>query len=127
MGRFKPASTECKKCGVVYDEQNPKQKKRALCVSCYNDESLERNIEKRKYDREHRVGMNRTEKYKDYKFANRQPFWTSINKEIRKLKDKGEIRAFISKQMDRIIADKQLKDYINDTDLVERNINKNNV
>jgi hypothetical protein len=98
-----------------------------LCVSCYNDESLERNIQKRKYDREHRVGMNRTEKYKDYKFANRQPFWTSINKEIRKLKDRGEIRAFISKQMDRILGDENLMQYINAMSVAEqRKIEKQN-
>lgn len=126
MGKFKQISKCCAKCGVVWDETlSNKQHKRAVCISCYQEEGVERRVAKAKWDKEHKFGKNRNEKYKDYKFANRQPFWTAINKEIRKLKDRGEIRAFISKQMDRIIADKQLMDYINDTDLVERNTNKN--
>jgi hypothetical protein len=122
MGKFKQISKCCSKCGVEWHEDlSNKIPKRAVCLECYEAEGIERNTAKRKYDREHRVGMNRSEKYQNYKFSNRQPFWTAINKEIKPLKDRVEIRAFISKQMDRIIADQQLMDYINDTNLIEKN------
>jgi hypothetical protein len=122
MGKFKQISKCCSKCGVEWDETlSNKIPKRAVCIPCYQEEGIERRVAKAKWDKEHRFGKNRVEKYKDYKVQNRQPFWKAINKEIKPLKDRVEIRAFISKQMDRIIADQQLMDYINDTDLIEKN------
>jgi hypothetical protein len=125
MGRFKELSKSCGKCGVLWNEDlSNKQQGRALCLECYEAEGVSRREQKAKYDREHKVGMNRTEKYQNYKFANRQPFWRAINKEIKLLKNRDEIREFISKQMDRILADQILMDYINDTDLIEKTKNK---
>lgn len=116
-------STQCKTCGVVFNEDlSNKQDKRALCISCYEAESYNRRVAKTKYDKEHRFGMNRVEKYKDYKFANRTEFWKEINKEIRLCKTNEEIRAFVGKQMDRILADTQLMDYINDTNIIEKEL-----
>jgi hypothetical protein len=115
----KELSTECKNCNVVFDLEHPKQPGRALCAECYIEEGIKSRKEKAKYDKEHRFGLNRMEKYKDYKMSVRQPFWTAINKEIKKLKTREEYLPFISKQMDRILADKQLMDYINDTNIIE--------
>lgn len=113
--------THCKDCGVKFNETlSNKQPKRALCVSCYEAESYDRRIAKAKYDKEHKVGMDRIEKYKNYKVENRQAFWKEINKEIRLCKTNAEIRAFVGKQMDRILADTQLMDYINDTNIIEK-------
>ena len=64
--------------------------------------------------------MDRIEKYQNYKVENRTTFWKQINKEIRLCKTNAEIRAFIGKQMDRILADTQLMDYINDTNIIEK-------
>ena len=114
-------STECGKCGVKFDETlSNKQPKRALCITCYESEGIKRRIAKAKYDKEHKVGMDRIEKYQNYKVENRTTFWKQINKEIRLCKTNAEIRAFIGKQMDRILADTQLMDYINDTNIREK-------
>ena len=119
----KELSKCCNKCGVVWDETlSNKQPERALCLSCYQNEGIERRKAKAKYDREHKVGMNRIEKYVNYKVENRTPFWRAINKEIKKLKTREEHLQFISTQMDRILADQQLMDYINDTNIIEKNI-----
>jgi len=112
-------STKCGKCGVVFDEEHPKQPKRALCKVCYVNEWEQRVIDKKKYDKENRFGMHRMEKYEDYRMSVRNKFWKEINKEIKLLKTREEHLAFISKQMDRILADQQLMDYINDTNLIE--------
>ena len=70
--------------------------------------------------------MNRVEAYKDYKLENRKGFWASINKEIRTLTKREDIRAFISKQMDRILEDKRLMQYINYISIAEQRKNENN-
>jgi hypothetical protein len=105
-------ATKCGECGVVFDENNPKQIKRALCVPCYRIE-LQR-ICKGQKDARAVVGaaLNRIELYKDYKLENRKEHWRAVNKQIKGLTNRDEIRAFISKQMDRILDDTKLMDYI---------------
>ena len=105
-------ATKCGVCEVVFDENNPKQIKRALCVPCYRIE-LQR-ICKGQKDARAVVGaaIKRIELYRDYKFENRKGYWREINKQIRLLNDRDEIREFISKQMDRILADENLMKYI---------------
>ena len=113
---FQPRSmsTKCNKCGVEWNkDKSNKQPKRALCIACYDGELIDRTRAKAKYDREHKVGPNRIELYHNYKVSNRVKFWREINKEIRLCKSRDEIRAFISKQMDRILDDKDLMAYIN--------------
>ena len=115
-------STHCGKCGVQFDETlSNKQPKRAMCVECYLEEGVTNRIKKAKYDKENRKTPHRQELYHDYKVQNRQNFWRAINKEIRTLTKRDEIRAFISKQMDRILSDETLMDYINHTTMVENN------
>jgi hypothetical protein len=106
-------STQCGKCGVVFDEQHPKQPKRALCRKCYIGES--QRLSREQVERRAVVGaaIKRIALYRDYKMENRKEFWRGINKELRPLTDRGEIRAFISKQMDRILGDDNLMNYIN--------------
>jgi len=124
---FQPrkTSTQCTKCGVEWDkDKSNKQKGRALCIVCYDGECGDRTIAKRKWDAEHKEGPNRVELYRDYKMANRKAFYNAINKELKPLKDRKLIREFISKQMDRILNDKQLMEYVSLTNLAEEAKNK---
>lgn len=117
-------STQCGKCGVVFDEQHPKQPKRALCKGCYTIEA--QRLSREQVERRAVIGANikRIALYRDYKMVNRREFWTSINKELRPLTDRGEIRAFISKQMDRILADDNLMKYISAMSMEEQRKNE---
>ena len=116
-------ATKCGACGVVFDENNPKQTKRALCVPCYKIE-LQR-ITKGQKEARAVVGaaLNRIHLYRDYKMENRRGFWREINKQIKPLTDRMEIRTFISKQMDRILADDNLMKYINAISVAEQRKN----
>lgn len=113
-------ATKCGACGVVFDENHPKQIKRALCKVCYRIE-LQR-IAKGQKDQRAIVGaaVNRIEAYKAYKFENRQEFWKELNKEIRPLTKREDIRAFLSKQMDRILADDNLMKYLSSVTMAEQ-------
>ena len=113
-------SKSCGKCGVVFDENNPKQHKRALCVPCYRIEYQQLCKIHREKRAEIGAAINRIALYKDYKMENRRGFWREINKQIRPLTDRGEIRAFISKQMDRILGDDNLMQYVNAMSLEEQ-------
>jgi hypothetical protein len=127
MAIKKELSKKCGACGVVFDEQHPKQPKRARCVECYRIELQK--ISKEQKDKRAEIGavVNRVAIYRDYKFENRKAFWASINKEIKLLKNRDEIRAFISKQMDRILADDNLMKYLNSVTMAEqRNEYRNN-
>jgi hypothetical protein len=118
-------STQCGECGVPFDETlSNKQFKRALCKECYQIELDNRNMRFKKERAEVGAAIKRIESYRNYKLENRKGFWASINKEIRPLTDRGEIRAFISKQMDRILADKELMHYINLITIAEQRKNE---
>ena len=116
-------ATKCGACGVVFDENNPKQIKRALCVSCYQIEF--KKMCKAQVDKRAVVGaaIKRIELYRDYKLVNRRGYWKEINKQIKPLTDMVEIRAFISKQMDKILADDNLMQYINAISVAEQRKN----
>ena len=114
MALKKELSKKCGKCGVVFDETlSNKQPKRALCKACYIIEAQRLSKEQRERRAEVGASLKRIELYRDYKFENRDKFWRDINKQIRPLTKRVEIRAFISKQMDRILADDNLMKYIN--------------
>jgi hypothetical protein len=103
-------STECKVCGKQFDEQNPKQPKRALCLECYNlecDNRLELKREERK------TKVTKIELMQPFKVENRQEHWNKINKEIRKLKKLDEIHQFIKERADEVFANKELMEFIN--------------
>ena len=117
-------STQCGTCGVIFDEQHPKQPKRALCKGCYIIEAQKHSKEQRERRAVVGAAINRIALYRDYKMVNRKAFWTSINKELRPLTDRGEIRAFISKQMDRILADDNLMKYISAMSIEEQRKNE---
>jgi hypothetical protein len=106
-------SKACGVCGVEWNEDlSNKQTKRALCLECYQTELDNRSRVQREKRAEVGASINRQQLYKDYKLGNRNPFWAEINKQIKPLKDRSEIRAFVGKQMDRILADEQLMKYI---------------
>ena len=111
----------CGKCGVVFDETlSNKQPKRALCKECYRIE-LQRICKGQKDARAVvKAGLHRIELYRDYKMQNRKGFWREINGQIKALKTREEVRAFISKQMDRILADDNLMHYINYISIAEQ-------
>lgn len=127
MAIKKELSKKCGACGVVFDEDNPKQPKRARCIPCYRVEL--QNISKGQKDKRAEIGamVNRIEAYRDYKFENRKEFWKELNKEIKPLTKREDIRAFLSKQMDRILADDNLMKYLNSVTMAEqRNEYRNN-
>jgi hypothetical protein len=71
--------------------------------------------------------LKRLALYRDYKMENRRGFWASINKEIKALTNREDVREFISKQMDRILADDNLMKYISAMSIAEqRKIEKEN-
>lgn len=117
----KELSKACRTCGVVFDETlSNKQPKRAMCIPCYKIEV--KRISKTQVDARAVVGatIKRLALYRDYKFVNRKEYWREINKQIKGLTDRGEIREFISKQMDRILADDNLMQYINAISVAEQ-------
>jgi hypothetical protein len=120
-------STQCGTCGVVFDEQHPKQPKRALCKACYTIESQRISREQRERRAVVGAAINRIELYRDYKFENRKGYWREINKQIKPLTDRVEIRAFISKQMDRILADENLMKYISAMSIAEQRENEKQI
>ena len=120
-------STKCGKCSVVFDEQHPKQPKRALCKACYIIEAQRTSRQQRERRAEVGAAINRINLYRDYKFENREGFWRTINKEIKGLTKRDEIRAFISKQMDRILADENLMKYINAMSMEEQRNNEKQI
>lgn len=121
MAIKKELSKSCVDCGVKWlEDLSNKQPKRALCKECYQIEF--KKMCKAQKDKRAEIGavVNRIAIYNDYKFENRKAFWASINKEIKLLKNRDEIRAFISKQMDRILADDNLMKYLNSVTLAEQ-------
>ena len=127
MAIKKELSKKCGACGVVFDEQHPKQPKRARCVECYRIELQK--LSKAQKDKRAEIGavVNRVAIYRDYKFENRTEFWKGINKQIKPLTKREDIRAFLSKQMDRILADENLMKYLNSVTMAEqRNEYRNN-
>jgi hypothetical protein len=124
----KELSKQCGKCAVEWlSDLSNKKKGRALCIGCYQIEAQQRS--KEQVDKRHAIGaaVNRIAIYKDYKFENRQGFWRAINKEIKGLTKREDIRAFICKQMDRILADENLMKYLNSVTIAEqRNEYRNN-
>ena len=125
MGRsLRQVSTQCGKCDVVFDLEHPKQPKRALCIVCYQIELDNRNTLHKEKRAEVGAALNRIQLYKDYKLQNRSPYWKEINKQIKGLTKREDIRAFISKQMDRILNDKQLMQYISLVSIAEQRKNE---
>jgi hypothetical protein len=118
-------STQCSKCSVEFTKElNNKQPKRALCKECYRTE-LQALCKKQK-DKRAEVGaiVNRIAIYKDYKFENRKVFWKELNKEIKGLKTREEHLSFISKQMDRILADENLMKYLSAISIADQRKNE---
>jgi hypothetical protein len=119
MSYKKELSTECKTCGVKWKEDySNKYPKRAVCHPCHKIEYAER---KEAYkNNEFKRGLNKAEKYKPFKISNRKHIHKAINEQLKKLKDRSEIRQFLSKRFDELLEDKALWDYLNDTDVLDK-------
>lgn len=125
MAIKKELSKSCGHCGAEWlSDLSNKQPRRALCKECYFIESKKISKAQRDKRAEIGAGLNRMALYKDYKFQNRDAFWKKINKEIKPLTKRVDIRAFIANQMDRILEDTKLMDYINYTSILENRKNK---
>jgi len=113
MAIKKELSKKCGHCGVVWEKDlSNKKKGRALCNGCYQIDAERLSREQRERRNEVGASIKRIELYRDYKVENRNGFWRDINKQIKGLTKREDVRAFISKQMDRILDDTQLMDYI---------------
>jgi hypothetical protein len=128
MGKsLRQLSTHCGECGVEWNKDlSNKQQKRALCKECYQTELDNRNRGFKEKRAEIGAAIKRIELYRDYKLKNRSEFWKNINKELKPLSDRKEIRVFISKQMDRILNDNQLMEYIRLISIADQRKNENN-
>ena len=116
MAFKKEFSKCCSKCGVVWNEDlSNKYPKRALCRPCQKIE-YEENKEKYK-NAPYKRGTNRHEKYKPFKIENRKHIHKAVNLELRKLKDRNDVREFLRKRFDELLEDKALWAYLNDTDI----------
>jgi hypothetical protein len=125
MAIKKELSKSCGNCGVVWEKDlSNKQKGRALCKGCYIIEGQRTSKEQRERRAEIGAALNRINLYRDYKVENRAGFWREINKELKPLTKREDIRAFISKQMDRILEDTQLMDYIRLLSMAEQRKNE---
>jgi hypothetical protein len=125
MAIKKELSKKCGHCGVVFNSDlSNKKKGRALCLECAIIDAQRISKEQRERRAVVGAGLNRIELYQNYKIENRNAFWTSINKQIKPLTKREDIRAFISKQMDRILNDTSLMQYINLISLAEQRKNQ---
>ena len=107
-------STHCGECGVEFNESN-KAPKRALCIVCKREEDIRvQERAKQKY-RDNKV-VTLQEKKQPYTFRNRKPFWQDIARQLKGMKKREEWLPFIQNRMQEILNDKQLMDYINDTE-----------
>ena len=128
MAIKKELSKACRTCGVVFDETlSNKQPKRALCKACYQIEFQQLCKVQRERRAEIGAAINRVELYRDYKFENRKGFWKELNKEIKGLTKREDVREFISKQMDRILADENLMKYLNSITVAEQRENEKQI
>lgn len=118
MSYKKELSKCCVKCGVEWLEDfSNKTPKRALCLEC-----------KRVYDKEYSIRSNankkrlynRTQKGKSFKVENRKTIWKEVNNEIKSLKTRQEWLPFIQNKMIEILNNKELMDYLNDTDILDK-------
>ena len=113
----KKLSTNCSRCGVEWlADMSNKVIKRAVCYPCLKVE-----YEERKEAEQKKVRINRevtlVEKKKPYTFKNRKPFWDEVRTNLKGMKTRAEWLPYIRLQMDRILNDTQLMDYLNDTEI----------
>jgi hypothetical protein len=110
----KQFSTHCGECGVEFNETN-KAPKRALCLECKRVEDIHY-CEKAKQKYKENNMVTTQEKKRPYTFQNRKGFWKSISTQLRFMNTREEWLPFIQNRMEEILNDKQLMDYINDTE-----------
>jgi hypothetical protein len=109
-------SEQCSGCGTKWlPDMSNKVYRRAVCYECLQLEYQKRNEEEKKKSRA-RGEVTLVQKKKPYTFQNRKPFWQDLARQLKVMKKREEWLAFIRLQMDRILNDKQLMDYINDTE-----------
>jgi hypothetical protein len=109
-------SDACRVCGQKWlTDMSNKYPKRALCFECKKEENNEY-LEKTRQKYKENNMVTTKEKKKPYTFNNRKGFWKSISTQLRFMNRREEWLPFIQNRMEEILNDKQLMDYINDTE-----------
>lgn len=120
MGYKKEFSKECKNCGVEWlPDMSNKAPRRALCKKCLEEWTKEWWQEYRSNPNSNYKVTTKRKCGKPFKMENRKPHWKEINNELKKIKDRDEWKEFIRLQMDSILANTDLMNYINNTDIKE--------
>lgn len=113
---LKKLSTSCRDCGVEWlEDLSNKVPKRALCWECklkWDSEYQSKFKEKAKLT----AGVSKRVKKDPYKMKNRTPFWQELRTKLKGMKSRKEWLPFIQNRLEEIINDKQLMDYLNDTE-----------
>jgi len=119
MAYKKELTTHCNGCGVKWlDDLSNKYPRRALCYECKEKWYQEYQSKMRQKYREE-AGISKNVKKEPYKFKNRKLFWDEIRTELRGMKHRSEWLPFIQNRLTEILNDKQLMDYLNDTENAE--------
>lgn len=86
-------AVQCKECGVVFSEENPKYGGSAHCKPCQREYMRKRtsNIPKTITD--------------EFKLENRKNIYTEKRIEISKIKDRDEWRALLTKRLDEALKE----------------------
>lgn len=110
-------SEQCSKCGVKWlPDMSNKAYRRAICLKCKVIEQDARNAEERRKTKE-KGDVTLVQKKKPYTFKNRKPFWQDLARQLKAMKKREEWLPFIQNRMQEILNDKQLMDYINNTEI----------
>lgn len=110
-------SNSCVRCGVEWlADRSNKVKKRAICFECKAEEQSKINEKQRE---KNKMTVTLVEKKRPYTFKNRKPVWDAVRTEIKGMKNRSEWLPFIQNRMQEILNDKQLMDYINDTEIAD--------
>lgn len=114
----KQMSKCCIKCGIEWlPDLSNKAPKRALCVGCIEEWQKDWWVEYNKRNPMVKINTGRLQKYNQFKIENRKPHWKKINDELKKMQSRDEWLPYIQLQMENILNNKELMNYINDTDV----------
>ena len=115
-GYKKEFSTNCKICGVEWDETwSNKQPKRAVCKTCFS-EIVKENDKKYKQGRtlQDRIAVNAP-----LKVSVRKPHWDKISAELKLCKKREEWLPIIQRNLTTALNDEIIKQFLNSDYITE--------
>lgn len=107
MGVWKKEVTNCKHCGVQFNEQIKKYPKRALCYPCHKVE-YRQHMERKKVDM-----INFHKMYEQVKISKRTHIHSEVNRRLNACETKEQRQEFFNKRFEEIQNDKLLWEYLN--------------